>query len=103
MVTAVAEAHRLHPDRAIVLQNLDDVLFWGAVNQQCFRYLGIDNVYLAPGSESHITPHPELGDIAAYVMPVGAVRKNLDDSHLSVYAWRSGRLEDVTAGYQPPD
>src|SRR5260370_11419416 len=55
MVMGVADAHRLHPDRAIVLTDLNDMLFWGAINDRCFLFLGFNNVYLAPGSDLGIT------------------------------------------------
>ncbi len=102
MVMGVAEAHRLHPDRAILLKDIDDLLFWGAISQRCFLFLGFDNVYLAPGAESRITPHAELGDVQNFVMPAEAVRKNLTEGLLSVYAWKRDHLEDVTSRYEAP-
>jgi len=103
MVTGVADAHRLHPDRAILLQNIDDTLFWGGIYYECFRILGLNNVYLAPDPDLHITPHPEIGDIARFVMPAAAANEILRQGKLSVYAWNHNRLEDVTARYVPPE
>jgi hypothetical protein len=102
MVMGVAEAHRLHPDRTVLLKDIDDMLFWGAVSQRCFLFLGFDNVYLAPGSELQITPHVELGDVNSFVMPAASVRKNLSDGRLSVLAWKRDHLEDVTRQYEAP-
>jgi hypothetical protein len=100
MVMGVAEAHRLHPERAILLKDADDMLFWGAISQRCFLFLGFGNVYLAPGSESQITPHPELGDVNSFVMPAASVRRNLSEGRLTVCAWKAGHLEDVTGQYE---
>ena len=86
MVMGVAEVHRLHPDSDILLTNVDDMLFWGAINDRCFLFLGIDKVYLAPGSEQHITPHPELGDVNRLIMPEDKVREAQSQGRLVIYA-----------------
>lgn len=99
MVMGVADAHRLHPDRSVLLTDIDDILFWGAINLHCFLFLGFDNVYLAPGSELHITPHDEIGDVSRFIMPIATVRESLSQGRISVYAWKRDHVEDITAVY----
>ncbi len=103
MVMGVAEAHRQQPDHAILLQDVDDALFWAAIDDGCFQFLGLKNVYLAPGSESHITPHPEIGDPAQFALPAARVREVAGLGKLSVYDWQRGRLKDVTEHYLLPE
>jgi hypothetical protein len=54
-----ARAHELHPGKVILLDGVDDDLFWGAIEQRPFLFLRIPDVYLTPGSEARISPHPE--------------------------------------------
>ena len=103
LVMGVAEAHRLQPDHAILLQDVDDALFWAAINDGCFQFLGLKNVYLAPGSESRITRHPEIGDPAQFVLPAVRVREVAGLGKLSVYDWQRGRLKDITEHYVAPE
>ena len=107
MVMAVANAHRLHPDCDIVLQGIDDTLFWGAINQHCFQFLGLTNIYLAPGSEQAITPHHELGEINDFIIPAATLREDASQGRVSIYAWKGDHLEEVSsptavASAEPP-
>ena len=53
LVMGVARAHELHPGKVILLDGVDDDLFWGAIEQRPFLFLRIPDVYLTPGSETH--------------------------------------------------
>src|SRR5262249_49144292 len=74
---------------------------WGAIHNRCFLFLGLNNVYLAPGSDAGITAHPELGDVNKFVIPEPRFRESLSQRRLSVYAWKRNHLENVTASYYP--
>ena len=104
LMTGVEEAHNLHPTSDILLKDVDDALFWGAIFDRCFLVLGLKNVYLAPGSDLQITPHPDMGDIAPFIIPEGILRRNLSQGRLAVYDWnpKQRRLEDITENYVPP-
>jgi hypothetical protein len=52
LVLGVARAHELHPDKVILLDGIDDYLFWGAIRSGPFLFLRIPDVYLTPGSEA---------------------------------------------------
>lgn len=97
MVKGVAQAHQVHPDRDILLKDAGDDLVWGAINERCFLFLGFDNVYLAPATDAHITPHPELGDITPFIMPEATVREK--QGRLLVLACKRDHLEDITGEY----
>ncbi len=97
MVKGVAQVHQVHPDRDILLKDANDDLVWGAIHERCFLFLGFDNVYLAPGSDVRITPHPELGDVNRWIMPEATVRER--QGRLTVLDCKRDHLEDITGEY----
>ena len=102
LVMGVARAHELHPGKTILLDGVDDALFWGSIEQRPFLFLRIPDVYLTPGSEAAITPHPEMDDVSKFVLPASEVRNGLDRDQIVVYRWGPGPLRNITHEYQPP-
>jgi hypothetical protein len=102
LVLGVARAHELHPGKVILLTGIDDYLFWGAVAQRPFLFLGVPEVYLIPESEASITPRPELGDVSKFVLPAAEVRRGLDGDQIVVYHAGDGPLANITQEYIPP-
>jgi hypothetical protein len=102
LVMGVARARALHPDKVILLDGVSDELFWGAISQRPFLFLRISDVYLTPGSEARITPHPELDDVAKFVLPTEDVRRGLDRGTVVVYRAGSGPLRNITHRYTVP-
>ncbi len=97
LVLGVARAHQLHPGKTILLTGVGTDLFWSGVHDKPFRILGVNDVWLAPGSEESIRPHPELGDIGAFVFPPGPALRTLARGGAVVYAAGGERLRNVTA------
>jgi hypothetical protein len=102
LVLGVARAHELHPGKVILLDGIDDDLFWGAIAQRPFLFLRIPDVYLAPGSEAVISPHPELDDVSKFVLPADEARRGLDRDQIVVYRSGNGPLRNITHQYVPP-
>ena len=105
LVEGVARAHQLHPNQTILLDGVDTTLFWNGVLDHPFRLLGIDRLYLTPGSERHIDAHPELGDVGEFVLAADVTAKALDADEVAVYDVRGPRLRNITSAYasQPRD
>lgn len=103
LVLGVARAHELHPGKVILLDGIDDDLFWGAIAQRPFLFLQIPGVYLAPGSETAISPHPEWDDVSKFVLPTGEARRGLDRDQIVVYRAGNGPLRNITHQYLPPE
>jgi hypothetical protein len=105
LVEGTARAHQLHPQQAILLDGVDTTMFYDGVLDHPFRLLGIDRVYLTPGSERHIDLHPELGDVADFVLPPDVTSNALDRQEVVVYDVRGPRLRNITSAYasQPRD
>ena len=99
LVEGVEAAHALHPKQSILLEGVDTELFWNGVLDRPFRLFGLDSVYLAPGSERRIEAHPDLGNIADYVLPAGVVASALARDEIQVYDVRGPRLRNITSAY----
>ena len=99
LVEGVAQAHELHPTKSILLEGVDTDLFWNAILDRPFRLIGLDHVYLTPGSERRIEAHPALGNVAEYVLPAGAVDNALKGDAVVVYDVRGPRLRNITSVY----
>jgi hypothetical protein len=102
LVLGVARAHELHPGKVILLDGIDDDLFWGAIEQRPFLFLRIPDVYLTPGSEASISPHPELDEVSKFVLPAEEARRGLERDQIVVYRAGSGPLRNITHQYVPP-
>jgi len=96
----VARANQLHPGKIILLSGVDNALFWAGVFDQPFRLVGSNSVYLAPGSEEEIEPHPEFGDIRRFILPPQAALDALESNQLVVYSVEPDRLRNVTETYR---
>jgi 4-amino-4-deoxy-L-arabinose transferase and related glycosyltransferases of PMT family len=100
LVRGAAEARRLHPDQIILLTDVSDELFWGAILDDPFSLAGVSDIYLAPDSGRTLTAHPELGNIGKFVLPAAVTLEELDDGKLVVYSAAGERLKNVTRLYE---
>jgi hypothetical protein len=96
LVQGVAGAHELHPKKALLLEGVDTDLFHNAILDRPFRLLGVDQVYLAPGSEQRIESHPEWGDVNDFILPAAVAARALERDELVVYAVGGPRLRNIT-------
>jgi len=96
LVLGVARAHELHPGKTILLSGVGTDLFWSGVFDKPFRILGVNDVWLAPGSEENIGRHPELGEVGDFVFPAGPALRVLAREKAVVYAAGGDRLRNVT-------
>jgi len=95
LVEGVASAHEQHPNQAILLDGVDTELFYNGIVDRPFRALGIYEVYLTPGSEGSIAPHPEWGDPTDFVLTPNKGAKE----QLVVYDVRGLQLRNITSQY----
>lgn len=99
LLWGVERVRELHPGKAILLAGIGSDLFWSAIVDKPFRLLGINDVYLTPGTENNIEPQPELGDPFQFVLPQRLARQAIEDRRAVVYSVSSGRLVNVTDAY----
>lgn len=96
LVRGIARANQLHPGKIILLVGVDNDLFWAGIFDRPFELVGPNSVYLAPGSEEEIQPHPEYGDHRRFVLPPGAALEALEQGRLVIYSVEGDRLRNVT-------
>jgi len=99
LVEGVAGAHERHPNQAILLYGMDGDLFWNAVRDHPFRLLGIDQVYLAPGTGEHVQARPEWGSVDEFILSGAVVGKALAGNQVVVYDVRGPLLRNITTLY----
>ncbi|HXJ44447.1 MAG TPA: hypothetical protein VNH18_34490 [Bryobacteraceae bacterium] len=100
MVLGVEAAHRAHPDSAIVLDGITTDLFNNAIGHSPFFPLGIQDVYLAPGSELKIKPAPELADLRDIVLEPAVLQKGLTADRIVLYSLSGDHLRNITENYR---
>lgn len=99
LVWGVDRAARQHPGKVILLTGVSTDLFWAGVYDKPFRLLGLGDVWLAPGAEEAIQPHPELGEVGDFVFPPGPTLRALDRGQAVVYSAGDERLHNVTRAW----
>ena len=100
LVLGVDAAHRAHPDSVIVLEGVTTELFNNAIGHSPFYPLGIDGVYLTPGSEANIQPAPELADFRDVVLEPAVLLKALATDRAVIYSSAGNHLRNITEVYK---
>lgn len=98
LIESVAYAKHIHPGKPILLDNVDDELFWSAIYGSPFQILGWTDVFLTPECTLLIKPDPHLGAVDPYILPASAVAHALGQGAL-VYAVENRKLHNVTQTY----
>jgi hypothetical protein len=101
LVAGVARARQLHPGAAILLDGADEDQYLNAIRDKPFGLIGANQVYLAPGSETHLSQGGEWGRVEDYVLPPSVAMNALDHGQLQVYDVSSGTLRNITSSYRP--
>lgn len=86
-------------DRTILMAGVDNDLYWTAFYPDPFRLIGLREIYLVPGSEREIDPHPELGGISRFVIDRTRAAAALRENRAIVLQIDGRRLRDVSAVY----
>ncbi len=103
-VEALARIHELHPAQAVMLEGVDSALFWNSIFDRPGRLVGIERLYLAPGSEARIPAASGAQDVAQFVLPPSQTVRAIERGDLVVYDVRGPRLRNITTTYRPaPD
>jgi hypothetical protein len=88
--------------KALLLDGIDNGMFWGGISDDPFRLLGISRVYVTPGSEASIDPHPRWGGLfAKFVISLDDAAALLRQHDVLVVHLEGRRLRDITASYLP--
>jgi hypothetical protein len=96
MVLGVDTAHRAHPDQTIVLDGVTSALFDDGIAHSAFYPLGLDYVYLTPGSESNIHPSDNPGMLDKLVLEPPVMRRAITHEEVVVYSVLGDHLRNIT-------
>jgi hypothetical protein len=100
LVEGVARARELHPGKAILLYGADDEQYFDAIRDKVFPLIGMNNVYLAPGSEKQIAEPAGWGRVEDYILAPALAARALDLGELQVYDVRGSVLRNITSDYR---
>ena len=99
LVLGLQAARPDYKGTVVLLGGVDSDLFWSGFFDDPFRLLGIREIFLTPGSEKAIDPHPEWGGIDRFVIPVDHAQELLADNAVVFEVQHEG-VEDVTNTYR---
>lgn len=102
LVQSVAYAAKLHPGSTILLQNVDEDLFWTGVYDHPWYCLGLNDVYVTPESAARIlaarTTQPQV--LNSYDQPEAAVYQGLRAGSIEVYDVGVRPVRNITSEYR---
>ena len=96
---SVADAKAAHPGKAILIENVDNDLFWSALYYRPFSLVGWNDVLLTPESRSLITEDPHFPPLDSYFLTQTATKALLEKGTGIVYSIEGETLRDVTSTY----
>lgn len=99
LVRGVVEARRLHPNDVILVDGVDNSLFWDGVMDDPFRTYLVFDVFLTPGSERRLVKSMGGEEFAPYIFPEQDTRFLLEQEAVQVYRAGEGPLRNVTRRY----
>jgi hypothetical protein len=99
LVRGVVEARRLHPDDVILVDQIDNSLFWDGMLDDPFRLYLVFDVFLTPGSERRLARSLGGDDFSPYLFSSEDTRYLLDREAIQIYRVEDGPLRNITRTY----
>jgi hypothetical protein len=100
-IGSVAFAHRLHPDKILLIRNVDNDLFWAVWWDNPFQLFGRKRIYASEECEPDIVPFPGFGTLARFILPQGEALEGMRRGEVVTYdLMSSGRLRNTTVLYR---
>lgn len=96
LVAGLESAHERHPGKAIMLYGVDAPLFWNAIRDRSFQLIGLQHLYLPPGSEHLAAGDPEWSGVEDFALAGASTAHALAQEELEVYDVRGPRLRNIT-------
>jgi hypothetical protein len=97
LINALQSFPPAEASKKIILAGVNNDLFWTGFHDDPFRLIGIHEIYLLPGTEQAIDPHPEMGGIARYIISPENALNVLSRHEGTVYQLEGRQLRNVTA------
>ena len=99
LVESLAGARQQHPGKGIMLYGVDGPLFWNAIRDRSFQLVGLEHVYLPPGSERLADTNADWSGVEDYALSGSATAWALERDQLEVYDVRGSRLRNITSTF----
>ena len=101
IVTGLEDERAGFSGKRLILGGVDNALFWSGFKDDPFQLVGIDRVYLMPGSEKAIDPHRQWGGIDRFILPLENALDLLDRGQAAVFQVQTdGKVNEVTPSYK---
>jgi hypothetical protein len=84
----------------MLLDGVSSELYYNSVGQGALAPLGIDDVYLTPGSETHIRTAPDLADIDVTVLDPAAAMHAILNDQIVIYSIAGDHLRNITGAWE---
>ena len=97
LVEGLAGAHERHPGKGIMLFGVDAPLFWNAIRDRSYQLVGIQHLYLTPGSEKLSGTDPSWAGVDDFAMAGAIAIRALQRDEIEVYDVRGPRLRNITS------
>ena len=89
----------LDTNKAILVDGVDNDLFWSGISDDPFRLIGISRIYVTPGSEAFIDAHQEWGGISRFVITLEDALSLLEMHQALVVEIKGRGVRDITGQY----
>jgi hypothetical protein len=99
-IRRVAYAHRLHPDKALLIRGVDNSLFWAVFWDNPFQIFGRNKIYLTAETEKELEPFPEMGTLTRFFLPDPVALASIRARETVVYELVGLRLRNITPLYE---
>ena len=99
VVRAAAYAHKIHPDKTVVLKGVDSELFWACLFDRPQLALGWDRLYITGDAENGIVTSPDRV-ISDRFMPEAVLLQAIQQGKAVVYDVAQRPVRNVTRMYR---
>lgn len=93
-------AHRRNPGKVLLIDNMDNELFWACFWDKPQRLMGSPPVYLTADTVPQIAPFPEFGSLGYNFLGERAALTGIRDGKVAVYEISGDRLRNSTSTYK---
>jgi hypothetical protein len=99
-VESLAGVHEHHPGKGVLLVGVDAPLFWNAIRDHSYQLVGVDHLYLPPGSEKLAAGGDASWEgVEDFTIAGLTLEHALGREELEVYDVRGPRLHNITTLY----
>jgi hypothetical protein len=100
VVNGLVDQRALYAGKQVIVTGIDNDTFWSGFADDPFRLIGIPQIFLAPGTEKSIDPHPEWGGIGKFVTPLESALGAIAKHEAVVFSMAAdGSMRDITRTY----